>query len=100
MTRKTGNFKRFPVFVEMLVTGIKQVDLESFCGAYVVLVLTCLDPTAQASPTVSLDLLTHEDLLALKTSSKKPYESKQENQSRFYLILTYAVAFDRLGVFF
>ncbi|TPX41002.1 hypothetical protein SeLEV6574_g06295 [Synchytrium endobioticum] len=75
MTRKTGNYKRFPVFVEMLVTGIKQ-----------------------ANPTVSLDLLTHDDLLALKKTSSKASKStiNQHHQMRLYLILTYAVAFDRV----
>ncbi|TPX37559.1 hypothetical protein SmJEL517_g00457 [Synchytrium microbalum] len=68
MTRKTGNFKRFSVFVEMLTT-----------------------------PTISLDLLTHSDLLTLKKVSHtvKAKQTKSD-LARFYLIMTYAVAFDRV----
>ena len=81
---KTGNFKKFDVFVEMLRTAL-----------------------ASQSDTVFVDLLTFADLQMLKSRHAKPAAGGHDtanssttaggssNQKR-YLILTYAVEFDRV----
>ena len=77
LTRKTGNYKQFAVFLSMLESAISK-----------------------ASESVSLDLLTYSDLEALRSkklgtsSSLAPSPSKQL-QAKRYLILTYTVEFDR-----
>ncbi|KAJ3404154.1 Coiled-coil domain-containing protein 61, partial [Chytridiales sp. JEL 0842] len=74
ITKKTGNYKRFSVFVEMLATALKK-----------------------ASKVLGLDLLTHEDLTAMKLGEKSLKQSIDFSRfQKFYLILTYAVAFDRV----
>ncbi|TPX61116.1 hypothetical protein SpCBS45565_g07346 [Spizellomyces sp. 'palustris'] len=76
--KKTGNFKRFPVFVEMLLSSLKNTN-----------------------KTVRLDFLTSADVESLKSSDapqtrgadlKEPIPC----QEKVYMILTYAVAFDRV----
>lgn len=76
LTRKTGNFKQFPIFLNMLESAITK-----------------------SSDSVTLDLLTYADLESLRG---KKYESRRgsspgnkQPQSKRYLILTYSVEFDR-----
>jgi coiled-coil domain-containing protein 61 len=64
MTKKTGNFKKFSIFIEMLLSAFDK-----------------------STKTVSLELLSMKDL-----------QHKQGNDSgKIYLIVTYAVAFDRFN---
>ncbi|KAG5192087.1 hypothetical protein JKP88DRAFT_284635 [Tribonema minus] len=80
ISRKTGNFKRFEVFVQMLSTAL-----------------------AQRSDSVFVDLLTYADLEALKArraggqapAAPAAAAAARANTKR-YLILTYAVEFDRV----
>jgi coiled-coil domain-containing protein 61 len=76
MTRKTGNFKKFSVFVNMLWSALKG-NTES----------------------VFIDLLTLNDLDALRNrrlqSSSSNRKLKTTDDTKRYLILTYAVEFDR-----
>lgn len=85
ITSKTGNFKRFSVLVKMLITAMRQ-----------------------QTETVFLDLLTYNDLEMLK--HRKSGKPGQMTPAQFaaaaaagggrgnkrYLILTYAVEFDRV----
>ncbi|GAB9472052.1 hypothetical protein Gpo141_00009244 [Globisporangium polare] len=88
LTRKTGNFKRFPIFVNMLLSAISQ-----------------------RSDAVFIDLLTTSDLeLYRKRKVGKPSFPQKPNDAfdnfpsastpstanKRYLILTYAVEFDRV----
>ena len=77
LTRKTGNFKKFPIFLNMLESAITK-----------------------SSESVILDLLAYEDLEAmweLKLGSmKKGKREFSEPQAKRYLILTYNVEFDRI----
>lgn len=79
LTKKTGNFKQFEVFVSMLETAIRK-----------------------SSDSVSLDLLTYADLQELRqrkaTSgliANKTRNVKQQGNKK-YLILVYSVEFDRI----
>ena len=77
LTRKTGNFKKFPVFLNMLESAITK-----------------------SSKSVILDLLTYEDLEAmwkkkLGTDKRGKRDSSNPHAKR-YLILTYNVEFDRI----
>ena len=75
ITAKTGNFKKFAVFVKMLLSAVKQ-----------------------ASDSVFVDLLTYQDLEVLKsrkTGQAPPSRPSPANNKR-YLILTYAAEFDRV----
>ena len=84
ITQKTGNFKRFVVFAKMLTVAL-----------------------GQKSETVFVDLLTYNDLEMLKSrktgkgnnisvnASFGSNRSSSNNKKR-YLILTYAVEFDRV----
>uniref|UniRef100_A0A061QVB8 Coiled-coil domain-containing protein 61 n=1 Tax=Tetraselmis sp. GSL018 TaxID=582737 RepID=A0A061QVB8_9CHLO len=77
ITSKTGNFKKYPVFVRMLLSALKQ-----------------------GSDSVFVDLLTYADLEMLKArkekangaSSQRPFPANNKR----YLILTYAAEFDRV----
>lgn len=79
ITSKTGNFKKFSVFVKMLLSAVKA-----------------------ASESVFVDLLTYQDLEVLKqrkaggaaqsAGAAKPAASSNKR----YLILTYAAEFDRV----
>lgn len=84
LTRKTGNFKRFAVFVSMLLSALEQ-----------------------RSDAVFVDLLTAADLeLYRKRKLGRAGDSSHGtptingngngNNSKRYLILTYAVEFDRV----
>lgn len=82
ITQKTGNFKKFPIFVKMLITSISK-----------------------NSDSVFLDILTYQDLQVLKTrkqgtASTPNQNSQSQNTSiinnKRYLILTYLVEFDKV----
>jgi coiled-coil domain-containing protein 61 len=84
ITQKTGNFKKFVVFVRMLMTAIEN-----------------------SSESVFIDLLTYQDLEMLKSRKKPLGSTNSANTSTMsttnpklmnkrYLILTYAVEFDRV----
>jgi len=69
ITSKTGNYKHFAVFVEMLSAAVTR-----------------------SSDSVEVELLTYADLVTLKTGKK---QSKALNaDTKKYLILTYTVQFD------
>jgi len=83
LTRKTGNFKSFPIFVSMLKSALNQ-----------------------ESSTVTLDLLTFSDLENLRnkstlnqsTNSNVSRQSNQtKNNNKKYLIMTYNVEYDRIN---
>jgi len=76
VTQKTGNFKKFSVFVKMLATSLKR---------------------DQRSETVFADLLTYSDLEMLRSrQTRKPLNTAARPNNKRYLILTYAVEFDRV----
>ena len=82
MTQKTGNFKKFAVFIRMLSTAFSR-----------------------SSESVYIDLLTPADLEMLKARKLKGAQSQHPDQpspasaaanhNKRYLILTYVVEFDR-----
>ena len=76
MTQKTGNYKKFAVFVRMLSTALSRTGESVF-----------------------IDLLTPSDLELLKARKSKtgmPVAPVQPSQSnKRYVILTYVVEFDR-----
>ncbi|KNC96425.1 uncharacterized protein SPPG_08322 [Spizellomyces punctatus DAOM BR117] len=76
--KKTGNFKRFPVFVEMLLSSLRNTN-----------------------KTVRLDFLTSADVESLKSGEVPEtrgadFKEPVLCQEKVYMILTYAVAFDRV----
>ncbi|XP_026571286.1 coiled-coil domain-containing protein 61 [Pseudonaja textilis] len=79
LTHKTGNFKQFGIFCNMLESAL-----------------------AQSSESVTLDLLTYADLEALRNRKigmgpRHPSASKTSPlNSKRYLILIYSVEFDRI----
>ncbi len=76
ITSKTGNFKKFAVFVKMLLSALKQ-----------------------ASDSVFVDLLTYQDLELLKSrkaGGQAPPPRTQPPNNKRYLIMTYAAEFDRV----
>ncbi|KAF5843476.1 protein required for templated centriole assembly [Dunaliella salina] len=86
ITAKTGNFKKFHVFVKMLLSAVKY-----------------------ASDSVFMDLLTYQDLEVLKSRKAAPAGGGTQNphvppprnptvapNNKRYLILTYAAEFDRV----
>ena len=76
VTQKTGNFKKFSVFVKMLATALQR---------------------DQRSETVFADLLTYSDLEMLRSrQTRKPINAAARPNNKRYLILTYAVEFDRV----
>nr|CAH7738249.1 unnamed protein product [Callosobruchus chinensis] len=72
LTQKTGNFKQFDVFVAMIKSGLLRT-----------------------SESVSLDLLTFEDLELLR-SRKITKNVGSNTNNRRYLIITYVVEFDKI----
>ncbi len=77
LTRKTGNYKQFPIFLNMLESAITK-----------------------SSDSVTLDLLTYADLESLRNKKhggggRGTSPSHKQTQSKRYLILTYSVEFDR-----
>ena len=78
LTRKTGNYKKFPIFLNMLESAITK-----------------------SSESVTLDLLSYMDLEAmwekkLGSVKKQKLSSGTKPESKRYLILTYSVEFDRI----
>ncbi|XP_033100338.1 coiled-coil domain-containing protein 61-like [Anneissia japonica] len=79
LTHKTGNFKQFSIFVNMLNSALSKT-----------------------SESVNLDLLTYTDLESLRnrkagaTSRNIPGPQKAALNSKRYLIVTYTVEFDRI----
>lgn len=79
LTRKTGNFKQFPIFCSMLESAVKKT-----------------------SDSVTLDLLTYADLELLRNRKAGVVSRPRANQqssaltSKRYLILIYTVEFDRI----
>ncbi|CAH1116716.1 unnamed protein product [Phaedon cochleariae] len=72
LTHKTGNFKQFDIFVAMIKSGLLRT-----------------------SESVTLDLLTFEDLEMLR-SRKITKSVGPNNNNRRYLIVTYVVEFDKI----
>ncbi|KAJ8925585.1 hypothetical protein NQ315_009425 [Exocentrus adspersus] len=72
LTHKTGNFKQFDIFVAMIKSGLLRT-----------------------SESVTLDLLTFEDLELLR-SRKITKSVGSSNNNRRYLIVTYVVEFDKI----
>jgi hypothetical protein len=80
ITSKTGNFKKFPIFVRMLHTALQQDSDSCF-----------------------IDLLTYQDLEVLKAKKAAAANTNNNNNMRQlppsnkrYLILTYLSEFDRV----
>ncbi|XP_056141380.1 centrosomal protein CCDC61 [Lampris incognitus] len=79
LTRKTGNFKQFPIFCNMLESAVKKT-----------------------SDSVTLDLLTYADLELLRNRKAgvigRPRGQQQSPvlSAKRYLILIYTVEFDRI----
>lgn len=94
MTHKTGNYKHFDVFVAMLQSGLLKVKFEfKFSNQ-----IKSKEFKLQTSESITLDLLTFEDLELLR--ARKFERSSCSNlgntsNNRRYLILTYTVEFDR-----
>ena len=97
LTRKTGNFKQFAVFYNMLQSAITKVLGNNFCMKgkgtnYSIL--------SQSSASVTLDLLTYTDLEMLRnkklgSTGISPGKNTSQLQTKRYLILTYSAEFDR-----
>ncbi|EDV23658.1 uncharacterized protein TRIADDRAFT_57087 [Trichoplax adhaerens] len=79
LTRKTGNFKQFPIFVNMLKSALLK-----------------------SSDSVSLDLLTYTDLELLRNrklginTANTSHPPSTSLANKRYIILTYTVEFDRI----
>ncbi|XP_072230796.1 centrosomal protein CCDC61 isoform X2 [Leuresthes tenuis] len=79
LTRKTGNFKQFPIFCSMLESAVRQT-----------------------SDSVTLDLLTYADLELLRNrkagvvSRPRSHQQSSALTAKRYLILIYTVEFDRI----
>lgn len=79
LTRKTGNFKQFPIFCSMLESAVKK-----------------------SSDSVTLDLLTYADLELLRNrkagvvTRPRPNQQSSALTAKRYLILIYTVEFDRI----
>eukprot|EP00899_Mesostigma_viride_P014638 jgi/Mesvir1/23175/Mv22647-RA.1 len=77
ITQKTGNFKKYNVFVKMLLTALTE-----------------------SSESVFVDLLTYADLEMLKNRrlnrQAPPAQKTTSSNNKRYLILTYAAEFDRV----
>ncbi|XP_060941627.1 centrosomal protein CCDC61 [Limanda limanda] len=79
LTRKTGNFKQFPIFCSMLESAVRKM-----------------------SDSVTLDLLTYADLELLRNrkagvvSRTRGHQQSSALTAKRYLILIYTVEFDRI----
>ncbi|KAJ3140431.1 Coiled-coil domain-containing protein 61 [Physocladia obscura] len=85
VAKKTGNFKRFAVFCEMLLAALDAQNLVVNSSA--------------ANPTVSLDLITGADLSPPNVNANHAntdFVSDIVLHDRIYLVLTYSAAFDRV----
>lgn len=77
-SQKTGNFKKYPVFVQMVMAAING-----------------------SNDSVELDLMTYSDLEKLKAkkqsqSQGKPHPNQPLSQNNLYLLLNYVVEFDKV----
>lgn len=72
-TQKTGSFKKYPIFIKML--------LEAIAGS-------CSE--------VELDLLTYHDLELLKSRKGYAKNMSSVNNNKRYLMLNYVAAFDKV----
>jgi coiled-coil domain-containing protein 61 len=104
MTHKTGNFKKFPIFVKMLASSLRHVVPHSkplpraSCPAHAPAQTSLPRPmmngnVPQQSDSVYIDLLTHADLEALKSRHAKAPAAKPApvgKSNKRYLILTCA----------
>lgn len=73
VTRKTGNYKRFPVYIKMLLAAMDG-----------------------SSKSVLLELVSHQQMDALRAKKRSQPSSSSRPDSRLYLILTYSVEFDKV----
>ena len=73
ITSKAGNFKAFPVFLRMLLTALTH-----------------------QSGSVSVDLLSYEDLEPPASPGRAHRSEPAPSLNRRYLILTYSSEFDRV----
>lgn len=100
MTAKTGNFKSFSVFVNMLENAINQVrrkNFKSFVRKKKVFTFFY-----QESSSVSIDLFTYDDLEALRKKRQgqpgglNHHPTNIQLANKRYLILTYNAEYDRI----
>jgi len=83
ITHKTGVYKKFNVFVKMLVSAVK-----SHSG----------DQNVEANNLVQLSLLSQQDVMALKSSQAKSEQSSQTatKKDKKYMIMTYEGEFEKV----
>ena len=79
VTQKTGNFKKFHVFVEMLIAALQS----------------------EGNAVVTLDLLTQSEVDQMRSASSFSHQNFKntnglDGQEKVYLLLIYSVAFDRV----
>lgn len=89
ITNKTGSYKKFAVFIKMLLSAVKQQATDT-------------RENLTRNSEISLNLLTQQDLIEMKqkkgiastaSSAQKPTASKQEKR---YLILTFDGEFEKV----
>ena len=112
LTRKTGNFKQFPIFCSMLESAVRQVRPRwlnvSQLHRHIVNCIVCPKCDRprfiflfKVSDSVTLDLLTYADLELLRNRKAgvvgRPRGGQQSPAlgAKRYLILIYTVEFDR-----
>lgn len=98
LTHKTGNYKQFDVFVAMLQSGLLKVTFTLWFYKSNLYSTSVIISNLQTSESITLDLLTFEDLELLrsrKVDSNSVSTISNKSNNRRYLILTYTVEFDR-----
>jgi hypothetical protein len=110
LTRKTGNFKQFSIFVSMLETALSRVSPQSKQKKLYENLQWNID-NKKSSDAVSLELFTYADLEQLRNrkslsstnasllKSNMQQNQQQQQTNKRYLILTYNVEFDRFAPF-
>ncbi|RKP21393.1 hypothetical protein ROZALSC1DRAFT_20557 [Rozella allomycis CSF55] len=85
MTKKTGNYKKFNLFVDMVASAIhrKVIYIETHIGK---------------NSTVGFDLLNPSDIETLKGTKRSSINTDLDRLKK-YLVLNYAVAYDRYHYF-
>ncbi|KAI5625114.1 coiled-coil domain-containing protein 61 [Silurus asotus] len=105
LTRKTGNFKQFPIFCSMLESAVNIEDLTRKTGNFKQFPIFCSmleSAVSKTSESVTLDLLTYSDLELLRNRKAgvvgRPRAQQQSPalSTKRYLILIYTVEFDRI----
>ncbi|XP_014606667.1 PREDICTED: coiled-coil domain-containing protein 61-like [Polistes canadensis] len=99
LTHKTGNYKQFDVFVAMLQSGLLKVTFTLWFYKSNLYSTSVIISNLQTSESITLDLLTFEDLELLrsrKIDSNSVSTISNKSNNRRYLILTYTVEFDRI----